>query len=111
MKVRRKHDLDAIVAAELGEDIKTVRDITRTFLEHMKDALSDLEDVQLAEFGRFRTVIEKASEMPIELVQKTRTGKNKKRITLTGKVRVHFSKAPAFNRMMRAKRGPTEKKS
>ena len=111
MKTRRKHDIDAVVAAELGEDVRTVRDITRAFLEHMKESLAELEDVQLSEFGRFRTVIEKASQMPIELVQKTRKGKKKKRITLTGKVRVHFSKAPAFNRLMRSKHGPSEKKS
>jgi hypothetical protein len=113
MKVRKKHDIDAVVAAELGMSVKEVRGVTRAFLEQVKNALTELEDVHLLEFGRFRTVIEKAPTHPIELVQVTHNGKRKKKklIFLTKKVRVHFSKAPAFNRKMRAKHGATEKKS
>lgn len=114
MKIRKKHEIDAAIAAELGLTTREVRDITRAFLGHVKEALSEMEEVHLSEFGRFRTVIEKPPTKPVELTQVTHGGKKrrKKRVVIYRKVRVHFSKARAFNSMMRAKHGPNaEKKS
>lgn len=112
MRSTKKHELDAVVAAELGLSVKEVRAITRAFLEQIKESLASLEEVQLAEFGRFRTVLEKAPTKGVELVQVTNGGRKrrKKRITSFRKVRVHFSKSESFKRMMQARHGPLPEK-
>ena len=111
MRIRRKQDLDALVAAELGLSLREVRGITRAFLEQLKEALAACDEVHLPEFGRFRTVIEKGATEAIDLVQVTSEGKKKKRVFVPQKVRVHFSKAEGFKRMMQARLGTKEKTS
>lgn len=106
--MKRKFDLDAAVASELGLSIAEVKDITTAFLERLRAHLVDEEAVHLAGFGRFRVVVSPGSEEPHELT----TRKKKQLYTTHRKVRVHFSKAEPFDRLLRAKMGPaSEKKS
>jgi hypothetical protein len=112
--MKRKFDLDAAVASELGLSIAEVKDITTAFLERLREHLSSQEVVHLDGFGRFRVVISPGSEKPHELTMVGQSGKKKTKqlYTTHRKVRVHFSKAEPFNRLLRAKLGPaSEKKS
>ncbi len=112
--MKRKFDLDAAVAAELGLSIAEVKDITTAFLERIREHLTEQETVHLDGFGRFRVCISKGPEEPHVLTMVEEKGKRKKKqlYATHRKVRVHFSKAEPFDRLLRAKMGPgAEKKS
>jgi nucleoid DNA-binding protein len=116
MTIRRKHDLDALVAEYLGFPRKEVRAITTAFLSALIDALSDFEDVHLDSFGRFRLVAEKPQKGFTELRKGTLTknGRGRKMLVkVKRKFRVHFAKSDIFKRILREKHGPNakEKKS
>lgn len=108
--MKRKFDLDAAVASELGLSIAEVKDITTAFLERLREHLSSQETVHLDGFGRFRVVVSEGSTEPHELTMGRR--KKKQLFTTHRKVKVHFAKAEPFDRLLRAKMGPaSEKKS
>lgn len=113
MKHRRKHELDAQVARELGIPQKEVRDISRAFLSAIMETLAELEEVHLDGFGKLRMVVEKASKNIIVLAASNKKGKNGRiKLRVERKFRVHFAKADPFKQLLRLKHGPNaEKKS
>ena len=112
--LRKKFEIDAAVATELGLSIAEVKDITTAWLEKLREHLSNMEAVHLDGFGRLRLSTLRGSPGPHELTMVEAHGaRKKKRIYTTHrKFRVHFSKAEPFDRLLRAKYGPgAEKKS
>lgn len=113
--MKKKHDLDARVAAELGLPPKKVREITTAFLSAFVDSLSDGEEIHLDGVGRFVMRSELGPAQPFRLTQGTlvkdeRVGALK--LQTARRFRVHFSKSDVLKRILRAKHGPqTEKKS
>jgi len=110
--IRRKHDLDALVAVDAGMSQKKVREVTNLFLSRIMESLSDLEDVHLDGFGQFHLTVEKASDKRRMLNAGFPNYKNmpKERtmlVRITRKFKVHFSKSDVFNRILRSKHGPS----
>lgn len=110
-KIRCKHDLEAMVALELGKTRREVRDVVTSFLSHALSALADREQVHLDGFGRFVLVeSSKKSSLPI-LYDRPGKGKLTKKIpdkrhVILREFRVHFKKSDVFNRILREKYGP-----
>lgn len=108
---RTKKDLDQLVAAHLGLDPRDVGDITEVFLDEMKRALVNLDEVFLSNFGTFRVVVERGQEQETTLRNNSKK-KPTRKVRVLRKFRVHFSRAGHFKALVRAKYGPNvEKKS
>lgn len=111
MKIKKKKDLDARVARELGMDVKDVSEVTWAFFESVMEALSNEEEVHLAGFGRLRAVIE-GRRGTRSVVHGSRGPGRMHHVRILRKFRVHFSKGSQFKRLLRSKFGPSvEKKS
>lgn len=106
----RKRDIDEALAAELGLAPKEVRDLTQAFLDKVRDALAEMEEVHLPGFGRLHIA---SMEGALTVLTNTPGRKTKKKQVLQvhRKFRVHFAKAEPFNRLLRAKHGPGSEKS
>ena len=102
-KIRRKHEIDGLVALEYGLTRTRVRHITSAFLAKVIEALSNFEEVHLDSFGVFRMVMEKPGSKPT--VMRAPQGKLQK-VRVQRKLRVHFRKSETFKRMLRDKYGP-----
>lgn len=110
MKRRTKRSFDETIAAELGLDIRQVEDITESFLDEVKRALVNKDEVFLSNFGTFRVVIERAQGQETTLRNNSKR-KPSRKVRVLRKFRVHFSRAGHFKLLVRAKYGPsTEKK-
>jgi len=109
MNIRKKHEIDARIAEDLSMKLEDVRDVTTVFLGTILEHLAELDEVHLANFGRFRLIIEKPPKKPLKLVQGTfgRSPTTRKiTVKILRKFRVQFSKSAAFKRLLQEKHGP-----
>lgn len=112
--MKHKHELEAMVAQELGVSRKKVREVVTSFLSKVMETLTDLDEVHLATFGRFKIVVEKPSAATVKLRQGYPNRKNSKKTpvayTVSRKFRIHFKKSPVFARILRARHGSSANK-
>lgn len=109
MKRRTKRSFDETIAAELALDVRQVEDITEAFLDEVKRALVNRDEVFLSNFGTFRVSIEKGQETETTLRNNSKR-KPTRKVRVLRKFRVHFSRAGHFKHLVRAKYGPNAEK-
>jgi len=98
--MKRKRDLDMLVAADLGVTLQDISLVTDMFLRHTRAAIVEEGIVHLDGFGKFRL-----SEQPnSKLTLKKKGGEGITTVEAPPKLRVHFSKAPVFRRQLRESR-------
>lgn len=110
MRIWEKHDIDLMVATELGLRVKEVRDITRAFLERMREHLADKDTVQLDGFGKFHMTVYKGP-VHVKLTNSRGAIRHKKSSRVFRRFRVHFKKSQSFARLLRARYGPNSEKT
>jgi nucleoid DNA-binding protein len=108
--LRKKHDLDQLVADEMGIGLRRVREITTLFLAKVAEALVEGDTVVLMSFGRFLLKKGKAGNSRVQNLAarpvKGQKAKTSDAFKVTRIFRIHFKKSTTINRMLTDKYGP-----